>query len=188
MKKFGFTKLLTITATLSLVLSVAFLERGHAGETFSPYVDARGGITMPPDYRSRWVFLGTWSIDAGDKTAGAKGLHNVYTQPGVVEAYQSTGKFPDGTVLVKELLKSSTGKMTTGTISHATDTEGWFVMVKDTQNRFPDNKRWGDGWGWALFGTDGITKTKDYKAECLGCHIPAKGTGWVYTEGYPLLR
>ena len=135
---------------------------------------------MPPDYRTRWVFLGTWSIDAGDGTAGAKGLHNVYTQPGVVENYRNGGEFPDGTVLVKELLGPETRPMTTGTVSHAVDIEGWFVMVKDTKNRFPNNKLWGDGWGWALFSADGLLKTKDYKAECLGCHIPAKSTDWIY--------
>ncbi len=173
---------------LALVLTLPFHRWGQAQETFSPFVDARGGITVPPNYRTSWVFLGTWSIDAGENTAGAKGLHNVYTQPGVVEAHRSGGEFPDGTVLIKELLSAETSPMTTGTVSHGVDVEGWFVMVKDTKNRFPGDKLWGDGWGWALFDSDGMLKTKDYKADCLGCHIPAKATDWVYIEGYPLLR
>jgi hypothetical protein len=27
----------------------------------------------------------------------------------------------------------------------------------------------------------------DYKKDCLGCHIPARGTDWVYVQGYPVL-
>ncbi len=188
MSKLGTMGFLAGGCALVLALTLTVHRWGQAQETFSPYADARGGITVPPDYRTKWVFLGTWSIDAGGGTAGAKGLHNVYTQPGVVEAYRNGGEFPDGTVLVKELLSPETRPMTTGTVSHAVDIEGWFVMVKDTKNRFPNNKLWGDGWGWALFGADGMLKTKDYKAECLGCHVPAKATDWAYVEGYPLLR
>ena len=181
-------RLLTAGFLLALVLTGTFHRWGQAQETFSPFVDAKGGISVPPDYRTKWVFLGTWSIDAGGATAGAKDLHNVYTQPSVVEAYRNSGEFPDGAVLVKELLSAETRPMTTGTVSHGADIQGWFVMVKDAANRFPESKLWGNGWGWALFDSDGMLKTKDYKAECLGCHIPAQATDWVYVEGYPLLR
>ncbi len=188
MSKHGAMRLLAGGSLLTLVLTGTFYRWGQAQEIFSPYVDARGGITVPPNYRTRWVFLGTWSIDAGEGTAGAKGLHNVYTQPGVVEAYRNGGEFPDGTVLVKELLSPETRPMTTGTVSRGAGIEGWFIMVKDTKNRFVDNTLWGEGWGWALIGPDGMLKTKDYKAECLGCHIPAQATDWAYVEGYPLFR
>ena len=124
MSMLGAMRLLAGGCALTMVLTLTFHRWAPAQETFSPYVDARGGITVPPNYRTRWVFLGTWSIDAGVGTAGAKGLHNVYTQPGVVEAYRSRGEFPDGTVLVKELLDSETRPMTTGTVSHGVDIEG----------------------------------------------------------------
>lgn len=50
-----------------------------------------------------------------------------------------SGRFPDGTVFVKELFATHTEKMTTGLVSRATDIEG----------RYPGNALWGDGWGWA---------------------------------------
>jgi hypothetical protein len=78
--------------------------------------------------------------------------------------------------------------MTTCTVSHGDEVEGWFVMVKDTQTRFDRNPLWGDGWGWMLFGPEGEPKTANYKAECLGCHVPAKSTDWIYITGYPALR
>lgn len=47
----------------------------------------------------------------------------------------------------------------------------WFVMVKDTQGRFPGNPLWGDGWGWALFKAEdtAASATKDYSKECIPC-------------------
>ena len=178
---------------LALILTTSL--NGYAKERFSPYVDAYGNISLPSDFDRKWVFLGTWSI-AGEDVAqsgaasghGAAALHNVYTQPGTVEAFRNTGKFPDGAVLIKELLKTETAPMTTGKVSRGAKIEGWFIMVKDTKNRFPGNKLWGDGWGWSLFDAGKKLTTKDYKAECLGCHIPAKRNDWIYIEGYPILR
>ncbi|MEH6451913.1 MAG: hypothetical protein V7782_02620, partial [Psychromonas sp.] len=44
-----------------------------------------------------------------------------------------TGKFPDGTTLVKELRESKAGSYTTGEgVSYATSgIKQWFVMIKD---------------------------------------------------------
>jgi len=185
----------TIAAGLVVALAlVAVLAttRGKAADTFSPYVDAEGNISLPKDFRT-WAFLGSWHIAPKkgiSDIAGAAGFHNVYTQPGTIEAYRKTGKFPDGAVLVKELLNTESGKMTTGEVNWAAETEGWFVMVKDTKGRFPDNPLWGDGWGWVLFKADNPNKTvtTGYKRDCLGCHIPARGTDWVFIQGYPVLQ
>jgi hypothetical protein len=27
----------------------------------------------------------------------------------------------------------------------------------------------------------------DFKKDCLGCHIPASSTDWIYIQGYPVL-
>jgi Cytochrome P460 len=75
----------------------------------------------------------------------------VYALPGTIAAYRKDGHFPDGTVLVKEVFKTTTKDMTTGTVSSAGALAGWFVMVKDNVDRFPGNKLWGDGWGWSWF-------------------------------------
>ena len=176
-----------VVALLSVVLSVT---TSQTAEPFSPYVDSEGNISIPKDYRN-WAFLGTWGV-AGDEDGqvGSKGFHNVYTQPETIAAFRSTGRFPDGAVFVKELLKAKTDSMTTGEISYATETDGWFVMIKDTKGRFAGNKLWGDGWGWALFnaGDRSMTVTKDYQEDCLGCHVPAKKDDWIYLRGYPALR
>jgi hypothetical protein len=158
-----------------------------AESRFSPYVDDKGNIYFPVGFRDSMVHLGSWYVPEG----GASGFHGVYTERESVDAFRETGKFPDGAILVKELRASESGDYTTGKgVSHSTSTiKQWFVMVKDTDNRFSDNPVWGDGWGWALFKPDGPGKNlaANYKTDCLGCHVPVKENDWVYTEAYPIL-
>ena len=159
-----------------------------ADDAFSPNVDDAGNISLPDDFRANLVHLGSWFVPEG----GASGFHDVYTEKATVEAYRKTGKFPDGATLVKELRASAAGNYTTGqNVSHATgELKQWFVMIKDTQGRFADDPRWGDGWGWALFKADdpGKNAATNYQTDCLGCHVPAKSNDWVYTEAYPTLK
>lgn len=179
----------TRLAGLCLALSLLTGLSVGAADPFSPYVDGEGRISLPNDFR-QWAFLGTWAVDSDEEDGGVAGFHNVYTQPESAAAYRETGEFPDGTVLVKELFGSTTEDMTTGRVSRASQPQGWFVMVKDGRGRFPDNPLWGDGWGWALFNADDRinTVTTDYQADCLGCHVPAQQTDWVYVQGYPVLQ
>lgn len=108
-----------------------------------------------------------------------------------LEYFRSTGKFQDQTTIVKEVRAHKTDDFTTGNdVSYAKDVKLWFVMVRDTQNRFPDNKVWAEGWGWALINTDSPSKNtaKNFEADCKGCHLPASDTNWVFVEGYPALH
>ena len=159
-------------------------------EEFSPYVSNDGTISIPENYRTEFAFLGAWSVAGDEDTGGGQGLHVVYMQREAVEAYSESGQFPEGAVLVKELFETETADMTTGRVSRAAGTVGWFVMVRDTVGRFPANPLWGDGWGWSFFeaGNPDVTVTTDYKADCLGCHVPAQETDWVYVHGYPTLN
>ena len=158
-----------------------------AAEGFSPYVDANGNISFPEGFRTSMVHLGSWFVPEG----GASGFHDVYTEKESVEAYRRTGKFPDGATLVKELRASKSGSFTTGQgVSYATDgIKQWFVMIKDSRNRFAGNPLWGEGWGWALYKPNDSSKNAatDFQTDCLGCHVPAKDRDWVYTEAYPTL-
>src|SRR5689334_291440 len=164
--------------------------RSQYGGPTAAVVDDKGNLRVPADYRAAYQFLGSWAV-AADDGPGAKEMHVVYASPGTIAAYRKDGHFPDGTVLVKEVFKATTTKgMTTGTVSSAGTLAGWFVMVKDDVGRFPGNKRWGEGWGWSWFDAANPTKTtsKDFRTDCLGCHIPAKATDWIYVFGYPALK
>jgi len=148
-------------------------------------VDKSGNISKPPDVRDTYQSLGAYTVldPKGDQ------MHMTYASPGSAEAYRRTGKFPDGTVLVKEVFGTEHAQMTTGDAHWASGTKVWFVLIKDEKGRYKDNPLWGDGWGWALFKSDAPDKqvATDYKKDCLGCHIPARSTDWIYVQGYPAL-
>lgn len=176
----------TALAALSTAVAGSALAQDFGLDTHGA-VGPAGEIRVPNvDYRSEWVALGNWITNGGEF---ADEIHTVYTQPEAVAAYRETGAFPDGTVVVKELLAAEAQEMTTGFISHATTLNGWFVMVKDTEGRFADSALWGDGWGWAQFDAEAPleTFTENYQDECRACHVPAQETDWLYTWGYPAL-
>jgi hypothetical protein len=152
-------------------------------------VDSQGNLRVPQNYRTLYQGMGSWAV-AADTGPGSKELHQVFASPGAIEAYRKSGKFPDGTVLVKEVFAAATRPMTTGTVSHAQELKGWFVMVKDSTNSHPGNPLWGDGWAWSWFDADKPLKTTstNYKKDCQTCHVPAKATDWIYVGGYPTLH
>ena len=161
--------------------------QGNSGSNGFDLVDKDGIIHKPADYRDRYQELGTFSVA---DLNGNVDLHYTYAPPGTAEYYRKNGKFADGTVLVKEVFATDHGQMTTGEVHWAKGTKVWFVMIKDEKGRYPGNPLWGDGWGWALYKSDAPDKqvATDYKKDCLGCHVPAKTTDWVYVQGYPVLK
>jgi hypothetical protein len=172
-------------SALLTALPAATLQRGERNDHFD-LVDAKGNIPKPADYRDRYQTLGVWSVvNSSNDTE----MHYTYASPGTAEYYRKNGKFADGAVLVKEIFGSEHSQLTTGDAHWASGTKIWFILVKDEKGRYPGNPLWGDGWGWALYKSDAPDKqvATDYKKDCLGCHVPAKETDWIYVRGYPVL-
>ncbi|MDR5900788.1 MULTISPECIES: cytochrome P460 family protein [Halomonas] len=174
-------------ATLLALTGLPALAADLATTTYREHVDGEGGISLPAEVRGRWVHLGSWVIN--DAEAPGAGFHDVYTQPEAARAYQESGEFADGTVLVKEIRSVEAGDKTTGPALWAGEPQIWFVMVKDSRGRF-DGPHWGEGWGWALFKADAPEQnvSESFEGTCKGCHVPAQQTDWVFVEGYPTLR
>jgi hypothetical protein len=166
----------------------AVLVEGQSRGSFNGFqlVDKAGNIRKPADVRDTYQSWGAFAV------LDPKGnqMHLTYASPGTAEAYRRTGKFPDGAVLVKEVFGTEHATLTTGDAHWAAETKVWFVMIKDSKGRYPNSALWGDGWGWALFQADAPDKqvATNYKKDCLGCHVPAKGTDWIYIQGYPVLK
>ena len=194
-------QIISLSFVFLAILSLAGLAMAESEKPFAPNVDMdTGAISVPEDYYL-WPTLGTWShtkVDGGAATIYE--YHVVYTQPETIEYYKKKRRFPDGAVLVKELLHAETMSMTTGpAVGHGTTLKGFFVLVRDTEGRFKSSPLWGDGWGWSFFESGNSVKTtsKDYKTDCIPCHIPAKELAprnakkddkWIYTLGYPILQ
>jgi hypothetical protein len=181
-----------------LVLAAAVSLRAYAqihasekagAQNAEGVVDAEGNLQVPVDYRTVYQFLGSWAV-ATEQGQGSKEMHVVYASPGTIAGYRKDGRFPDGSVLVKEVFEATTEAMTTGNVSHANMLKGWFVMMKDSKKSHPDNKLWGDGWGWSWFdaATPSKTTSTNYKVDCQPCHIPARASDWIYVQGYPALK
>ncbi|WP_081503078.1 cytochrome P460 family protein, partial [Pseudomonas agarici] len=158
-------------------------------QTYKNYVDKNGNIKVPKDYRTEFVFLGSFAVPGGDSLGGLKQLHQVYVDRDSIEYYRSHGDFPDGAMLIKELQGTTAADLTTGHASFWNQGEGWFVMIKDTKGRYKDSGIWTDGWGWALIAQEApsVTTNKD-TSTCIACHTPVKKTDWVHVWAYPLLN
>jgi len=184
-------KVFNCASVLPLLLAGGLLgvaSGGVSDDAFPSFVDADGTINFPGKIRDEWIHLGSWGT--ADINANEPAQHDVYTQPETLAAFQKTGKFRDGAVLIKELRKIEHGNMTTGHVTWAGEEILWFVLIKDAKGRFKGNDNWGEGWGWALFNAGATEKnaSTNYQTDCLGCHIPARTTDWIYVKGYPSLR
>ncbi|MHB8202284.1 MAG: cytochrome P460 family protein [Desulfomonilaceae bacterium] len=187
MKRVSIVGVTSVALLIGAVLGTSFNGNASGVEGFSPYVDAMGHISLPKDFRTRFVHLGSWAV-VDDRSS--KGLHNVYTERKTVEQYRKTGKFPDGATLVKEIRKLESGELVTGhPVVWGSSPVRWFVMVKDAKGRFDGNPLWAKGWGWALFNADDpkTNVAKSYEADCKNCHIAAEKSDRVFIQGYPIL-
>jgi len=182
-----YRNLLGMLLTVTLSQPTAAIAEDLPALTFGRYVGRDGEIRLPPDVRAQWTHLGSWLV--ADVNAPGHGFHDVYAQPQAVRHYRRTGRFPDGTVLVKEIRAVESGEMTTGRAVWAGPAKVWFVMVKDDRRRFTGNRHWAEGWGWALFNAEQprINVSKGFKESCSACHMPAKSSDWLFVTGYPSL-
>ena len=106
-------KLITITSSLLFLatMSLTGLAFAENEKSFASNVDmTTGAINVPEDY-TLWPTLGTWTHAKVE--SGAVNIHEyhvVYTQPTTIAYYKKKERFPDGAVLVKELLHAEQHK------------------------------------------------------------------------------
>lgn len=133
-----------------------------------------GAVAYPLGYRD-WAHVKSASVDPKSPAAGRYGgLHHIYANEKAMEGYR-TGQFPDGSVIVFDLLET---RETSGTT-----TEGprkfIDVMAKDSQ-RYAET----GGWGFEEFTGDSPTDralTAQAKTDCYKCHARQKDHGFVFS-------
>lgn len=182
----------TIAAGL-LVAGVAAAEGSASigAAIFNP----QGELVLPEGFRE-WVFIGAPLTPHGlnNGKAGFPEFHHVYVNPDAFAVYQRTGDFPDGTVIVKELVLLQKGDFKDGS-KNAPSGRGYFagefqgmdVMVKDSK-RFKDT----NDWGFFNFGHIAPPYLKAAEAapaeSCASCHSANAGKDMVFKTYYPVLR
>ncbi|MFN8790805.1 MAG: cytochrome P460 family protein [Bdellovibrionales bacterium] len=94
----------------------------------------------------------------------------------------TTGQFPDGAILGKVSFKTDRDPAFTSS-EIPTNSRRYQLMVKDTK-RYKEQ----DGWGYALFDSDGLTFDEDPKIKiqsCHACHQIVKDSNFVFSELAP---
>ena len=146
-------------------------------------------LDRPVGYRE-WVFVGTpvTPNDMNDGKAAFPEFHNVYIDPESYAEYKKSGKFRDGTTLVKELVSVGTKSASSGNGYFQGEFIGLEVAMKDSK-KFPKEP---GNWGYFSFtNPDKSLKSiaSAFPAEnCNACHEASAAEDWVFTQYYPVLR
>jgi hypothetical protein len=108
---------------LAVVIALSYHEVKSQGTTsYSGFdlVDKTGNIRKPDGYRDHYQILGTFTVfsaipmASGSPSEQGGQSHYTYASHGTAEYYRKSGKFADGTVLVKEVFATDHGTLTTG--------------------------------------------------------------------------
>ncbi len=139
-------------------------------------------MAVPDNYR-QWVFL-TSSLDLNYDTAAAPGHHmldNVFVDPQAYAAFQKTGTWPVGTILVKENRMAESA----GTLSKA----GQFQTgVMNLEIHIKDGARFAGKWSFFV-SADGKTpgRLMPQSASCYSCHQDHAAVDTTFVQFYPTL-
>src|SRR4029434_4616406 len=108
-----------------------------------------GKLKQPVGYRT-WVYVGEVITpnDMNDGEAAFPEYHSVYMDPESFAQYEKTGKYRDGTVLIKELSSVGSKKAPSGNGYFQGEFTGLEAAIKDSK-RFKDEP---DNWAYFSFG------------------------------------
>ena len=174
-------------AGLSYVLAASAAPPG--GTTAPVEFTADGKLKQPVGYRN-WVYVGevVTPNDMNDGEASFPEFHSVYMDPESFAEYEKTGKYRDGTVLVKELSSVGSKNAPSGNGYFQGEFTGLEATIKDSK-RFKDEPGY---WAYFSFGHKYPLKAevaKNSAAACNKCHEDnAKKDDWVFSQYYPVLR
>jgi hypothetical protein len=161
MKKHAF-RITIVMLVLSLFLSPTF----SVGQT-------KKQVGYPEGYR-QWAHVKSMVIEKGHPLYESfGGIHHVYANKAALAAMKDTKPFPDGAVIVFDLLeaKSESNAVTEGQRKFIGVMEKNAKMFNDTA-----------GWGFEAFRGDGKERlVKDPKNECFNCHEAQKKSDYVFS-------
>jgi hypothetical protein len=155
-----------------------------------------GKLKVPRGFR-RWVFVGAPLTPNGlnGGKAGFPEYHYVYIQAQNVDAYMKTARFPEGTVIVKELTRVLNPTFPNGSRQEPSGRGFFNGEFNGIDATVKDSKRFAktNGWGFFTFGHHpepyAAAAAEKPVAECAGCHMQyVAKTDMTWVQFYPLLR
>ena len=178
---------------LFLTLATILLQYHHAGAQTASQSAAqwndKGELLQPVNYRE-WIFVGTplTPNDMNDGKAAFPEFHNVYIDPTSWAAFKKTGEFPDGTVMVKELVSVGSKIATSGKGYFQGEFIGLEAAVKNAAKHANEPGKW----GYYSFTQAGKEPNKVATImatqSCNTCHQTTAKQDYVFTQFYPVLR
>jgi hypothetical protein len=148
----------------------------------APVYTAGGGLAWPDGYRA-WVFLSS-GLDMSYSAAAVAGnstFDNTFADPFSWQAFQRTGHWPDGTMLVLEVR----GAQGLGSINRHGHFQTGNVLGLEVHLR--DEKRFAGGWGFFDFGLSGPGRLLPHSAPCYACHEAHGAVDTTFVQFYPTL-
>ena len=102
-RRFALSLAIVLTLGAAVVLFLASPKVGTAEKSWAKF-DRQGNLLRPEGYRE-WIYVGTplTPNELNPPAAAFPEFHNVYIDPDSYAHYKKTGKFRQGTILVKEL-------------------------------------------------------------------------------------
>jgi hypothetical protein len=169
---------------LWLLLPIALLLTAASPPPGAARFTSDGRLIPPVDYRE-WIFV-TAGLDMnyaeGPPMDGASMFDNVFVDPAAWRVFKQTGRWPDGTMLVKEA-RGASGK---GSINRHGQFQAGDVMDMEVHVR--DSARFKGGWGF--FALDGATPAPmiPYEASCYACHQAHAAVDTTFVQFYPTAK
>jgi len=176
-----------VIATLALLSTQIPFSSATQAETAYSFVD--GVLERPTGYRE-WIYVGTpvTPNDMNNGKAAFPEMHNVYIDPKSWEQWKAKGTFPDGTILIKELVSVGSKAAVSGQGYFMGEFVGLEATIK-SKKEFPNEP---GNWAYFSFSSPDhktLTPTANAfpTASCNACHEGAAADDFVFTQYYPVL-
>lgn len=193
----------TMTIKLGLLLVLLLFAAGYSTTlsvsktiTDKPIFEGKDTLLNPGDYRD-WVFVGSNlglgyasnprppQTQQGTQAGRREVFHNLYINPFAYREFISTGRFPEGTMMILEFA--------TKVEKNEAGLQGVYQgEILGMEASVKDSKRFNGGWGYYGFaGDDGkpLAKAQPFpQSSCWACHHERAATDHVFTQFYPVLR
>ena len=189
-------KALVITFTATTMLT-GYASNGAAADGVVEAKFADDGKVMIPQKWREWVYIGTPLTPnaLNDGAAPFPEFHNVYIEPSAFAHWVKTGKFANGTQIVKELVlvrqndndEDGSTQEVSGIGYFQGEFQGLELTIKDTA-KFPNEP---GGWVYYSFGHHAPPYAQTAEAfpteSCNACHQGNAADDFVFTQFYPVL-